>query len=726
MCQFDILSHSKESMMNETSNLKAKQKTDFDLHAEGFDIPKNEHADDVSSISDSDISEYNNNITIDTDTIDSQKKSFNIKAQTKGNVSLISEFEASDEEDRYIDEFLSLDKSIEEATLDAEKKYGSYDKESKEVRGRPSACIFVASLSSDLSDDILCESVTQHFKQWGELTLVKVLRDPSNRPYAFVQYAKDEDADRAINEGQHSILNGRTVRCEKARVNRTLYLQLNGTGIREKIMRKILSRFGDVERLIAVNESFDVINTVNENENIRFKNWFSKFVYRQDAISAFANLKTKINWNVEWAQNLEDEYSNIPEVTIDKNSVFVGHLDPRISKEELIERFERHGKIKEAILVNRPLNNFAFIKFRTKEAAASAVERENHAMFKYKTIHVQYREMYNNYRRKCSNDNGLKLNLAPPPVNFKKRYVNENRHGNCYRHHRNYRMRNSFSVENCMMGTPQQVNNIPLIPETFAQALKLKQMYNIRNSKRKIFQGERPEDKYINSQCLASSFNSHSNFHPIHVKEHDECQIRSSREQKIKSRNSEMKDDTENSFTEDSIELQLHPNKKEPHTESEVDEDASAIRTSSTFSSRGPKTEYTFSTVDNAEHHEYNIFPKIMGPQNFQYPMYYSFPEKEGLSFVNHSMQYLTPNDQYFPPPNPSQPPHSPHILHHQGSSSAGSAGYYYPYPYYLPPSTPSSQMQPMYPLYYYYNPIAMTEGRHNIPHREDGRAPEK
>ncbi|GMF00337.1 unnamed protein product [Ambrosiozyma monospora] len=44
-------------------------------------------------------------------------------------------------------------------------------------------------------------------------------------------------------------------------------------------------------------------------------------------------------------------------------------------------------------------------------------------MFKFKTIHVQYREMYNNYKKKFSTEptKSQVLNLAPPPVNFKRR-----------------------------------------------------------------------------------------------------------------------------------------------------------------------------------------------------------------------------------------------------------------------------------------------------------------
>ncbi|GMF08636.1 unnamed protein product [Ambrosiozyma monospora] len=152
---------------------------------------------------------------------------------------------------------------------------------------------------------------------------------------------------------------------------------MSSGGMTEQAVHQLLSKYGEIERMVAVGEDFSIIDSIGVH-----RRWFCKYAFRQDAISAFANLKVKPYWNIEWAQNLEDEYNNVPEVSIDRYSIFIGHLDPRISKDELVERFELHGQIKEAILVNRPLNNFAFIKFKTKEAAASAVERENHSMFK--------------------------------------------------------------------------------------------------------------------------------------------------------------------------------------------------------------------------------------------------------------------------------------------------------------------------------------------------------
>ncbi|AOA61631.1 Putative RNA-binding protein regulating sporulation genes [Komagataella phaffii CBS 7435] len=286
-------------------------------------------------------------------------------------------------------------------------------------RGRPSACVFVASLAAEKSDDHLCISVTKHFEQWGKLAIVKVLRDTSNRPYAFVQYTTDDNAKRALKEGQHSILDGRSIRCEPARVNRTLYiLTSNDNGLSKVEIINLLKKYGEIEQIVGVDAAGNKA-PLSSNSDKRIKEWFVKFVYRDDAIRAYANLRTQVSWHVEWAQNLEPTSTKNQETsTIDKLSIFIGQLSPSITKEELNERFSRHGKIKESVLVQRPNNVFSFIKFEDEQAAASAVEQENHAILKDRTMHVQYREIYhtNNYKRPTSDS--PKLSLAPPPVNL--------------------------------------------------------------------------------------------------------------------------------------------------------------------------------------------------------------------------------------------------------------------------------------------------------------------
>lgn len=95
------------------------------------------------------------------------------------------------------------------------------------------------SLNSAKTEDELRQSVTQLFSQvpppvspkiklmspkWGELLNVKVLKDWANRPFSFVQYVTTQEASYALQRAQKASLDGRMIRVERARVNRTLYV----------------------------------------------------------------------------------------------------------------------------------------------------------------------------------------------------------------------------------------------------------------------------------------------------------------------------------------------------------------------------------------------------------------------------------------------------------------------------------------------------------------------
>lgn len=351
-------------------------------------------------------------------------------------------------------------------------------------RGRPSSCVFVASLAASLSDDELCISVTESFKQYGQLARVKVLRDPANRPYAFVQYTNDKDAKRALKMAQGSVLNGRTLRCESARVNRTLFVTHNAS-IPFTEVAEICEKFGELEQLVPSKDQ----NQYARRYTYPAANgcsWFVQFAYRDDAIRAFANLRSDPSWDVDWVQNIdvpkyfnlvskrkskegnvnnddesdddeesdedsdynlgnerdgeENERSN-DHVVIDKKSIFIGQLDAAVTKEKLIGRFSAHGNIADINLISKATNVFAFIKFETEEAAAAALERENHAIFLNKTMHVQYKVIGGRYGKKhlrkqnpnyfVSNGRsrkfvGPQVNLAPPPINMYRRRSHEN------------------------------------------------------------------------------------------------------------------------------------------------------------------------------------------------------------------------------------------------------------------------------------------------------------
>ena len=181
---------------------------------------------------------------------------------------------------------------------------------STESRGRPSSCIFVASLAAALSDDELCLSVTENFKKYGDLARVKVLRDNANRPYALFNTTTIMMLNMLWIRAQGTLLNGRRLRCEPAKVNRTLYLK-NQQSIDFNEISQICEKFGGLEQIVP--DRTDNQYTRRYTYPISSANsWFVQFVYRDDAIRAYANLRTDPNWIIEWAQNINvPKYYNL-------------------------------------------------------------------------------------------------------------------------------------------------------------------------------------------------------------------------------------------------------------------------------------------------------------------------------------------------------------------------------------------------------------------------------
>lgn len=414
-----------------------------------------------------------------------------------------------------------------------------------EFRDRPSSCVFAASLDASLSDDELCISVTESFKKYGELARVKVLRDHANRPYAFVQYTNDKDAKRALRIAQGSILNGRTLRCESARVNRTLFITHHSI-IQFRDVIDTCEKFGELEKLVPNKDHHTQYSRKSIYPAESGLSWFVQFAFRDDAIRAFANLRSLPDWDVEWVQNIDvPKYFNLlwkhnkknkptaaniiqlendgdhnhgmqkdeepitnnevdadddeeeedddddddddsdddgvgydeandgaardndsfignesdyeenenyftsskpfkssfdkRSVNIDKKSIFVGQLDSSVTKPKLFDRFSLHGKIVDINLIAKTTNVFAFIQFETESAAASALEKENHAILLNKTMHVQYRVIGGNYGKRfpkkayyqnkyvgrSKSFSGPQVNLAPPPINMYRRRSTE-------------------------------------------------------------------------------------------------------------------------------------------------------------------------------------------------------------------------------------------------------------------------------------------------------------
>ena len=134
-----------------------------------------------------------------------------------------------------------------------------------------------------------------------------MLVDNRNRPYAFVQYTTEKEAKRAIKNAQGALLNNRPIRCEQARVNRTLFFSpkfqdigptsdvsqtiynvyFNIDSLKE--LKTYLNTFGEIEEFLLAPEATRLPNADEFKQN----EWFVRFVHRDDAISAYTDAVLK-------------------------------------------------------------------------------------------------------------------------------------------------------------------------------------------------------------------------------------------------------------------------------------------------------------------------------------------------------------------------------------------------------------------------------------------------
>ncbi|KAG0075039.1 hypothetical protein BGZ93_003127 [Podila epicladia] len=255
-------------------------------------------------------------------------------------------------------------------------------------RGEPQACLFVASLCSTRTESELVDSVTKHFSKWGPLLNVKVLKDWAGRPYSFVQFVHVPHAQRAMAEAQNSVIDGRHIRIEQARVHRTLFILRIARSTTEEEISDVLKEYGPLEEV-------SIYYDPGPPRSRRYA--FARFAYREDAIRAYMCLRGASKWIIEWAPNLPNPHQFDH---VDKESIFVGQLDPdTVTEEALYEQFSKYGEIMNLNLIKRKkpsvtqFSAFAFIEYNNELSSTNAIANENCSPFLGSIIRVQYREI---------------------------------------------------------------------------------------------------------------------------------------------------------------------------------------------------------------------------------------------------------------------------------------------------------------------------------------------
>eukprot|EP01104_Vermistella_antarctica_P015450 TRINITY_DN508_c0_g4_i3.p1 TRINITY_DN508_c0_g4~~TRINITY_DN508_c0_g4_i3.p1 ORF type:complete len:857 (-),score=247.66 TRINITY_DN508_c0_g4_i3:70-2529(-) len=208
-------------------------------------------------------------------------------------------------------------------------------------KGPPKACLFIASVGVEADE----QSLLSIFGKYGTILSLKLLKDRTARPYAFVQYAEVESANNALDEVNGQEIGGRRVRVEVAKVNRTLFVAKMARTLTADDLREIAEPYGPLESV-----------TIIKNHATQTSKGcgFLKYEYREDALDAASGLRSsQRKWVVEWANNNNDPAT----VGVDKRNVFVGNLNPTTTtKESLEERFKAHGDIESITLVDGKSN----------------------------------------------------------------------------------------------------------------------------------------------------------------------------------------------------------------------------------------------------------------------------------------------------------------------------------------------------------------------------------
>jgi RNA recognition motif-containing protein len=156
---------------------------------------------------------------------------------------------------------------------------------------------------------------------------------------------------------QHQI-DGRRLRVERAKVNRTLFLAKFSLSLTAPELRKTAEAYGTVESVTIIKH-----HPSNKSKGCGFV----KYQYREDAADAFAGLKLKYKkWVVEWATSAND-----PEVLgVAKNLVYIGGLPSNSVTESIITNyFSQYGHIEDISLVHPSLSRPAALERSTGDSA---------------------------------------------------------------------------------------------------------------------------------------------------------------------------------------------------------------------------------------------------------------------------------------------------------------------------------------------------------------------
>ncbi|KAG0459078.1 hypothetical protein HPP92_022206 [Vanilla planifolia] len=235
--------------------------------------------------------------------------------------------------------------------------------------------IFVGGLDRDAVEDDLKKA----FEKVGEVVEVRLHRDYAtnkNKGFAFVKFAKKEEAARALEEMKNPVIRGKRCGIAPSEDNDTLFLgNICNTWTKDAVKRK-LKDYG----IDAVENITLVADTQNEGLSRGFA--FIEFSCHPDAMAAYKRLQKpdvvfghpERTAKVAFAEPLREPD---PEVMSQVKSVFIDGLPPYWDEDHVKEQYKCYGEIERVVLARNmstaKRKDFGFVNFTNHEAAVACV-----------------------------------------------------------------------------------------------------------------------------------------------------------------------------------------------------------------------------------------------------------------------------------------------------------------------------------------------------------------
>lgn len=239
-----------------------------------------------------------------------------------------------------------------------------------------SASLYVGDLAQDVTEALLYEI----FNAVGPVTSIRVCRDAATRRslgYAYVNFARADDADRALDT-----LNFKAIKSRPCRImwcNRDPSLRRSGVG---NVFVNGLAKSIDNKQLYDTFSVFGNILSCKVSTSPKAESLGYGFVHFETEESA-TNAIERVNGKVILDQTVTvAHFKSKRERGANKNvftNVFVKNFPSTITQEAMLEMFSKYGVVTSSVLnVDADKNRaFGFINFATSEQASAAVDGLN-------------------------------------------------------------------------------------------------------------------------------------------------------------------------------------------------------------------------------------------------------------------------------------------------------------------------------------------------------------